>query len=162
MCYTVLKIYDSDFTLSELARTFDIHITTSIIWNLGRNDKELFCDMAEFLGLKDNELSADLVVMIEKVHFEALKKDKELVEKIKNYLKEFIKSLAKQNEAYKKLAFSERDVLNFLKNSPTHRKQLKEHLEDRVVWFKQNRPDIVASWHYYNKFEKMCQELDKD
>ncbi|EHL8026628.1 DUF2972 domain-containing protein [Campylobacter jejuni] len=25
---------------------------------------------------------------------------------------------------------------------------------------KQHRPDIVASWKYYQEFEKMCQELD--
>ncbi|EAK4105488.1 DUF2972 domain-containing protein, partial [Campylobacter jejuni] len=24
----------------------------------------------------------------------------------------------------------------------------------------QHRPDIVASWKYYQEFEKMCQELD--
>ncbi|EAH6348076.1 DUF2972 domain-containing protein, partial [Campylobacter jejuni] len=23
-----------------------------------------------------------------------------------------------------------------------------------------HRPDIVASWKYYQEFEKMCQELD--
>ncbi|MBC5858435.1 DUF2972 domain-containing protein, partial [Campylobacter jejuni] len=25
---------------------------------------------------------------------------------------------------------------------------------------KQHRPDIVASWKYYQEFEKMCEELD--
>ncbi|EAI3172806.1 DUF2972 domain-containing protein, partial [Campylobacter jejuni] len=25
---------------------------------------------------------------------------------------------------------------------------------------KQHRPDIVASWKYYQEFEKMCKELD--
>ncbi|EEP3646600.1 DUF2972 domain-containing protein, partial [Campylobacter jejuni] len=24
----------------------------------------------------------------------------------------------------------------------------------------QHRPDIVASWKYYQEFEKMCKELD--
>ncbi|EFR5254122.1 DUF2972 domain-containing protein, partial [Campylobacter jejuni] len=27
---------------------------------------------------------------------------------------------------------------------------------------KQHRPDIVASWKYYQEFEKMCKELDDD
>ncbi|WP_148116030.1 DUF2972 domain-containing protein, partial [Campylobacter jejuni] len=26
---------------------------------------------------------------------------------------------------------------------------------------KQHRPDIVASWKYYQEFEKMCKELDE-
>ncbi|EHS2334104.1 DUF2972 domain-containing protein, partial [Campylobacter jejuni] len=25
---------------------------------------------------------------------------------------------------------------------------------------KQHRPDIVASWKYYQEFEQMCKELD--
>ncbi|EJR7653707.1 DUF2972 domain-containing protein, partial [Campylobacter jejuni] len=25
----------------------------------------------------------------------------------------------------------------------------------------QHRPDIVASWKYYQEFEKMCKELDE-
>ncbi|EIF7456649.1 DUF2972 domain-containing protein, partial [Campylobacter jejuni] len=27
---------------------------------------------------------------------------------------------------------------------------------------KQHRPDIVASWKYYQEFEKMCEELDEN
>ncbi|EAK3947490.1 DUF2972 domain-containing protein, partial [Campylobacter jejuni] len=27
---------------------------------------------------------------------------------------------------------------------------------------KQHRPDIVASWKYYQEFEQMCKELDGD
>ncbi|TEX99682.1 DUF2972 domain-containing protein, partial [Campylobacter sp. US42a] len=27
---------------------------------------------------------------------------------------------------------------------------------------KQHRPDIVASWKYYQEFEKMCKELDEN
>ncbi|EAK2257115.1 DUF2972 domain-containing protein, partial [Campylobacter jejuni] len=27
---------------------------------------------------------------------------------------------------------------------------------------KQYRPDIVASWKYYQEFEQMCKELDGD
>lgn len=161
----ILKIYDSDFSIDTKIEPFDIQISTNIQFNLPfleeRDGKE-FCDIIDFLGFKDNVLSADLVIMIEMQHFEILKKDAVLVEKIKNYLKELITSLAEQNEAYKKLSFTERDILNFLANSPTCRKALKEHLEDRVVWFKENRPDIVESWKCYGEFEEMCAKLDKE
>ncbi|EAL4811231.1 hypothetical protein DPC70_08795, partial [Campylobacter jejuni] len=29
-----------------------------------------------------------------------------------------------------------------------------------LTTLKQHRPDIVASWKYYQEFEKMCKELD--
>ncbi|EJP4788091.1 DUF2972 domain-containing protein, partial [Campylobacter jejuni] len=31
-----------------------------------------------------------------------------------------------------------------------------------LPYIKQHRPDIVASWKYYQEFEKMCEELDEN
>ncbi|EOH3904877.1 DUF2972 domain-containing protein, partial [Campylobacter jejuni] len=31
-----------------------------------------------------------------------------------------------------------------------------------LVYIKQHRPDIVASWKYYQEFERMCKELDEN
>ncbi|EHB2556379.1 DUF2972 domain-containing protein [Campylobacter jejuni] len=32
--------------------------------------------------------------------------------------------------------------------------------ERELICIKQHRPDIVASWKYYQEFEKMCKELE--
>ncbi|EAJ4919194.1 TPA: DUF2972 domain-containing protein, partial [Campylobacter jejuni] len=40
------------------------------------------------------------------------------------------------------------------------RVKLKNILDKELVHIKQHRPDIVASWKYYQEFEKMCKELD--
>ena len=32
--------------------------------------------------------------------------------------------------------------------------------ERELICIQQHRPDIVASWKYYQEFEKMCKELD--
>ncbi|EAH9451401.1 TPA: DUF2972 domain-containing protein, partial [Campylobacter jejuni] len=40
--------------------------------------------------------------------------------------------------------------------------KLKNILDEDYDHIKQYRPDIVASWKYYQEFEKMCQELDSD
>ncbi|EAL7903510.1 DUF2972 domain-containing protein, partial [Campylobacter jejuni] len=39
---------------------------------------------------------------------------------------------------------------------------LKNILDKELVHIKQHRPDIVASWKYYQEFEKMCKELDQE
>ncbi|EAH6971378.1 DUF2972 domain-containing protein, partial [Campylobacter jejuni] len=52
------------------------------------------------------------------------------------------------------------DVLNYLKENKELRVKLKNILDKELVHIKQHRPDIVASWKYYQEFEQMCKELD--
>ncbi|EJP9032980.1 DUF2972 domain-containing protein, partial [Campylobacter jejuni] len=40
--------------------------------------------------------------------------------------------------------------------------KLKELLDYELQHIKQHRPDIVASWKYYQEFERMCKELDEN
>ncbi|MFG6702868.1 DUF2972 domain-containing protein, partial [Campylobacter coli] len=49
---------------------------------------------------------------------------------------------------------------NYLKENKELRVKLKNILDKELVHIKQHRPDIVASWKYYQEFEKMCKELD--
>ncbi|EAI4952488.1 DUF2972 domain-containing protein, partial [Campylobacter jejuni] len=47
-------------------------------------------------------------------------------------------------------------------NNKNARVSAKNILDEELVYIKQHRPDIVASWKYYQEFEKMCKELDGD
>ncbi|MBK1973981.1 DUF2972 domain-containing protein, partial [Campylobacter sp. TTU-622] len=40
-------------------------------------------------------------------------------------------------------------------------KKYKIKLDDELSHIKQHHPNIVASWKYYQEFEKMCKELDE-
>ncbi|HFN3234323.1 TPA: DUF2972 domain-containing protein, partial [Campylobacter jejuni] len=61
----------------------------------------------------------------------------------------------------KKKKIDECNLLYFLQNNPALRKKFKQRLDnDHLPYIKQHRPDIVASWKYYQEFEKMCKELD--
>ncbi|EOH2345428.1 DUF2972 domain-containing protein, partial [Campylobacter jejuni] len=57
---------------------------------------------------------------------------------------------------------SKEKCIDYLKNKKEIRKKLKKILDEELVHIKQHRPDIVASWKYYQEFEKMCKELDGD
>ncbi|HEF3566390.1 TPA: DUF2972 domain-containing protein, partial [Campylobacter upsaliensis] len=35
----------------------------------------------------------------------------------------------------------------------------KEILDKELIFIKKERPDIIASWKYYQEFEKMCENL---
>ncbi|EIM1029711.1 DUF2972 domain-containing protein, partial [Campylobacter coli] len=60
-----------------------------------------------------------------------------------------------------KKKIKERDILSFLREHNFYRYQLKNILDYELQHIKQYRPDIVASWKYYQEFEKMCKELDE-
>ncbi|HEC1750942.1 TPA: DUF2972 domain-containing protein, partial [Campylobacter lari] len=54
----------------------------------------------------------------------------------------------------------EKDILDYLRYDKKLRQKLKNILDFELTHIKQYRPDIVASWRYYQEFEKMCKELD--
>ena len=100
-------------------------------------------------------------VYIAKKDFEILKEDKELFEKITNYLKEyFVKCEEKFQEDSKKL-FKEQDVLDYFRQNSTLALKFKEKIEIQYSFVKKHYPEIFKSWSYYNEFEKICEELDK-
>ncbi|MBZ7949878.1 DUF2972 domain-containing protein [Campylobacter molothri] len=55
---------------------------------------------------------------------------------------------------------TERDILSFMKQNRDIAFAFKNKFDKDYVHIKQHRPDIVASWKYYQEFEKMCEELD--
>ncbi|MCR6577687.1 DUF2972 domain-containing protein, partial [Campylobacter insulaenigrae] len=85
--------------------------------------------------------------------------DEELIKKINIFLKKLnIYLNSRINENLKK-KYSDYDILNMLKNENMIN-IAKQILDRELAHIKQHRPDIVASWKYYQEFEKMCEELD--
>ena len=56
---------------------------------------------------------------------------------------------------------SEKDILDFMKHNSYIAINFKNKFDKDYKHLKQHRPDIVASWKYYQEFEKMCEELDE-
>ncbi|EAJ6804378.1 DUF2972 domain-containing protein, partial [Campylobacter jejuni] len=73
----------------------------------------------------------------------SMKKD---ISKVIEMLEEFIKT----NKPLK-----EEDILNYLKHEKERRRIYREIIDFNLKTIKQHRPDIVASWKYYQEFEKM-------
>ncbi|EPO7271210.1 DUF2972 domain-containing protein, partial [Campylobacter upsaliensis] len=51
------------------------------------------------------------------------------------------------------------DVLQYFKAKPKQAKIYKEILDKELIFIKKERPDIIASWKYYQEFEKICENL---
>ncbi|WP_415858931.1 DUF2972 domain-containing protein, partial [Campylobacter molothri] len=93
----------------------------------------------DFLKLKDNLIEWD---------------------KICQYFKFFFIKLEDFYINERKKLKTERDILSFMKQNRDIAFAFKNKFDKDYVHIKQHRPDIVASWKYYQEFEKMCEELD--
>ncbi|ECO1974016.1 DUF2972 domain-containing protein, partial [Campylobacter jejuni] len=137
-----------------------LQITSTNLVEFYKQSKEYINFTQEFF---DKPLKYEnLGIFLKPQEFERLKQDSKLFDITKKYLNNFIKALEERIELEKAKLFKEEDVLNYLKENKELRVKLKNILDKELVHIKQHRPDIVASWKYYQEFEKMCKELDGD
>ncbi len=136
-----------------------IQITSSNLIEFNKQSQEYINFTKEFF---DKPLKYEnLGIFLKLQEFEYLRQDFELFDATKNYLNDFIRALEEKIELEKTKLFKEKDVLNYLKENKELRVKLKKLLDRELVHIKQHRPDIVASWKYYQEFEKICKELDE-
>ena len=74
----------------------------------------------------------------------------------------YIQELKKYIDDVKKDLIYEKDILKFLKHNPTLSLKLNKIIKKDIEEIKIHHPDIIASWKYYQEFEKMCEELEKN
>ncbi|ELE4432985.1 DUF2972 domain-containing protein, partial [Campylobacter jejuni] len=135
-----------------------LQITSTNLIEFYKQSKEYINFTKEFF---DKPLKYEnLGIFLKPQEFERLKQDSKLFDVAKRYLNNFIEALEERIDLEKAKLFKEKDVLNYLKENKELRVKLKNILDKELVHIKQHRPDIVASWKYYQEFEKMCQELD--
>ncbi|EIO3415837.1 DUF2972 domain-containing protein, partial [Campylobacter jejuni] len=104
----------------------------------------------------------DFFIAMSQVEFEKLYQNSYLFDKVKIYIQHLCKNIDKQINLENEKKIKEKDILLFFKEHSFYRKQLKSILDYELQHIKQHRPDIVASWKYYQEFERMCKELDEN
>ncbi|HEB7643121.1 TPA: DUF2972 domain-containing protein [Campylobacter coli] len=157
--YSLMKSYEN---LSSLKDNDGIHlqITSTNLIEFYKQSKEYINFTKEFF---DKPLKYEnLGIFLKPQEFERLKQDSKLFDVTKRYLNNFIEALEERIDLEKAKLFKEKDVLNYLKENKELRVKLKNILDKELVHIKQHRPDIVASWKYYQEFEQMCKELDQE
>ncbi|MGH2327874.1 DUF2972 domain-containing protein, partial [Campylobacter taeniopygiae] len=155
--YSLTNSYENLSSLKENGGIY-LQITSSNLIEFYKQSKEYINFTKEFFDypLKYENLG----IFLKQQEFERLKKDNSLFDAAKKYLNNFVKALEERIELEKAKLFKEEDVLNYFKENKELRLKLKNILDKELVHIKKYRPDIVASWKYYQEFEKMCEELD--
>ncbi|EDO9995116.1 DUF2972 domain-containing protein [Campylobacter jejuni] len=138
-----------------------INKNNSLIININffQNDNNLFNLYSE-LSILDMDSSVGFY--IDKQDYNKLKNDSIFYKQVIDYLRNFAYELKNRIQIEEDLMLKVEDVLRHLYNNKNARVSAKNILDEELVYIKQHRPDIVASWKYYQEFEKMCKELDGD
>ncbi|RTJ64631.1 DUF2972 domain-containing protein, partial [Campylobacter jejuni] len=116
-------------------------------------------DISEIFLKLNIPLLENIQILINPKDYQKLKHNEQFnifFNEITNILLIIDKHFKKEN----KNQIKEYEILNYLKTNSSTRIKIKNILESHLLHIKQHRPDIVASWKYYQEFEKMCKELD--
>ena len=108
-----------------------------------------------------NFILDNIFVLIEKNKEDYFFKNKNL-KNIKLFIVKYIQELKKYIDDVKKDLICEKDILKFLKHNPTLSLKLNKIIKKDIEEIKIHHSDIIASWKYYQEFEKMCEELEKN
>ncbi|WP_126267838.1 DUF2972 domain-containing protein, partial [Campylobacter jejuni] len=109
---------------------------------------------------KENAYFDNLVCLCNQIDYDILKRHEKIFNRVKRYIHDFIYTMYLQEQNERNKLFKEEDILNYLKKNKDLALKLKGILDKDYIHIKKHRPDIVASWKYYQEFEKMCKELD--
>ncbi|MCR6595015.1 DUF2972 domain-containing protein, partial [Campylobacter insulaenigrae] len=98
-------------------------------------------------------------ILIEKKYYKNIIEECQ-IEYLKLFFKKFDIQLKDTIEHHKKIRIKPEDYLKVYREDKERRIKLREMMQYELQNIKQHRPDIIASWKYYQEFEKMCKELD--
>ncbi|TKX30061.1 invasion protein, partial [Campylobacter sp. MIT 12-5580] len=167
-----LKLYANKKDLENAFSLHNIHNKKHYTIDKENSITLLFCRLTTYNKntvnlMKEiiyNDLSEHIGICISKKQYDLLQGDEDFFKKLKNYLIEFINEIKKAIDEGEKNLIKEEKLLEILRQNKDEREKLKSFYKDDInciEGIKQTRPDIIASWKYYNEFEKMCEELDK-
>ncbi|OOX94070.1 hypothetical protein BOO83_06600 [Campylobacter coli] len=147
-----------DLDKNNTDEVFEILITTKQLFKLYKIKDYIEINFILF----ENKIAFEnLIFCISKEKITSFENNIDMVKSVKFYLKEFINKLEIKMNTKKEHLISEEKILSFLKDKKSITKKIEENMKKELQHIKEYRPDIVASWKYYQEFEKMCKELDE-
>ncbi|QWU79709.1 DUF2972 domain-containing protein [Campylobacter novaezeelandiae] len=134
------------FPMSLILKKYNINL--EIIHELTYTNKQVVCE----INIENKLFKSNFKV----VSKDLLQNKREIIV----YVRKFIDKLNKKlNLEYEKRT-NEIKCIEYFRTIKSEALLLRKILDEELSHIKKHRPDIVASWKYYQEFEKMCSELD--
>ncbi|MBZ7969354.1 DUF2972 domain-containing protein, partial [Campylobacter molothri] len=157
-----LTLYINKEDLLKSKRNINVNkkADSIIIYIKALEHNKNYIDLYDEIGLQKTE---NLIgIYIKKDDYYQLKKDSIFCKEVFLYIKKLMEKLYHRIQIEDDLMLKVEDVLRHLRNNSSARISAKNILDKELIYIKQYCPDIVASWKYYQEFEKMCEELDNE
>ena len=100
----------------------------------------------------------EILLLADEKDFRELAQHNDTLTKTKQYLIDYIAALEQSVIKTKAELVNEIDILQYLKTNKDICVELMGYLHDEIRYFKTYCPNIVASWKYYQEFEKIYKE----
>ncbi|EAL9771374.1 DUF2972 domain-containing protein [Campylobacter lari] len=115
----------------------------------------------QFFEKDIREKFQNVIVYISEKDYKIISRNKVLFFNIQKYINELMRYIDNMLELESIKKIKPDSILQYLSKNQDLRLKLRDLFFEGIVRFcKQHQPDIVASWKYYQEFEKMCEELD--
>ncbi|WP_291953347.1 DUF2972 domain-containing protein, partial [Campylobacter sp.] len=151
--YTSLIHVVLPMTLKIVINNYNIDVVINFQSNTAnRDDTLLFFD--KYLNINNILLNIHILNNANNIL------DNDAKNLIRNYINDFVKKIKLRYQPLEDKKITQEDIIEYFKNNKQACSILKSIVDNEFAYIKQHRPDIVASWKYYQEFEKMCEELD--
>ncbi|EIS2875563.1 DUF2972 domain-containing protein, partial [Campylobacter jejuni] len=148
--YNKTKNDDTSFTLEG---GVEIIITTHQL----HSNKSGFVDITKEI-FDDRKLMFDNIILLVKSNeYEMLKNNQELFLASKKYLNDYMDALEKHEQKIKDNLITEEQILDYLRDKKDLRIKLKQLIDDDLTYVRENHPEYLQKWKYYQEFEKLCE-----
>ncbi|WP_233714342.1 DUF2972 domain-containing protein, partial [Helicobacter trogontum] len=98
----------------------------------------------------------NIYLLMTKDSFIKFQTHQELVIATRKYLQGFLKELENRAHIENNKRLDENDILERFRQDTALAMKYKKIFDKELAHIKENRPDIVATWGYYQEFEKIC------
>ncbi|HFZ5011693.1 TPA: DUF2972 domain-containing protein, partial [Campylobacter jejuni] len=95
--------------------------------------------------------------LVKSNEYEMLKNNQELFLASKKYLNDYMDALEKHEQKIKDNLITEEQILDYLKDKKDLRIKLKQLIDDDLTYVRENHPEYLQKWKYYQEFEKLCE-----
>lgn len=100
-------------------------------------------------------MSNDIALYIQKEDLEKLTNNAQLFTIVKEYLRDFLYEIKKINHKNQLMMMKEEEVLSIFNANKFLASKFLNIFKKEYRHLKQNRPDIINSWKYYQEFKKI-------
>ncbi|EAJ8917320.1 DUF2972 domain-containing protein, partial [Campylobacter jejuni] len=115
-----------------------------------------------FFSECEKKILKGIAFYIKKDFYDIFVNELKFKKEIKSRVIALVDSINQQKQILENKKIKEINIINFMKGDKKIRLKCKKVFDEHLLFIKQHRPDIVASWKYYQEFERICQELDGD